>query len=94
MTLAKLSFMKMTMQLPFIYEKPPASTTNFLLLRLILACKLSGVLAKMPATELCVLTFSFCVQYFLEFTSKTELGLSSFEHIKVILSVHLNVSIF
>lgn len=59
MTLAKLSFMKMTLQLPLIYEKPLDSTTIFLLLRLILACKLSGVLAKMPAAELCVLTFSF-----------------------------------
>lgn len=58
MTLAKLSFVKMTMQLPGIYEKPVAFTT-ILLLRLSLACKLSGMLAKMTATELCVLTFSF-----------------------------------
>lgn len=50
---------KMAVPLPFIYEKPPAFTTNFLLLRLILACKLSGMLTKLPATELCVLTFSF-----------------------------------
>lgn len=88
MTPAKLSFMKMTIQLPFIYEKPLASTTNLLLLRLILACKLSGMLAKMPTTELCVLAFSFLRWVFSgvqrNITSKIELGLSSFEHIKSI----------
>lgn len=60
MTLMELSFRKkISLQLPFVYENPPASTTNFLLLRLMLACKLSGLLAKLHATELCVLTFSF-----------------------------------
>lgn len=85
-TLAKPSVMKMTVALPFIYEKPLASTTSFLLLRLILAHKLSGVLTKLSATELCVLTSSFLCCVFSgvqgNTTSKTELGLSSFEHIK------------
>lgn len=87
MTLMKLSFMKMiSLQLPFVYEKPPASTTNFLLLRLMLACKLSGLLAKLHATELCVLTFGFLCCVFAgvkeTITSKTDLGLNSFEHVK------------
>lgn len=65
MPLKKLSSMKMIpLWLPFVYEKPLASTTNFLLLRLILpAHKLSGMLAELCATELCVLTlgFLYCV---------------------------------
>lgn len=47
---------------------------------------LSGMLAKMPAAELCVLTFSFLCWVFSRvpgnITSKTELGLSNSEHIK------------
>lgn len=79
-------FMKMTIQLPFIYEKPLASTTNFLLLGLILAYKLSGVLTKLSANELCILTCSFqcCIYSGVQgnTTLKTELGLGSFEHMK------------
>lgn len=87
MTLVKLSFMKMiSLQLPFVYEKPLAFTTNFLLLRLILlVCKLSGMLAKLCATELCFLAFCFLCCAFSgvkeNIISKTELGLNSFEHI-------------
>lgn len=88
MTLVKLHFMKMiSLQLPFVYKKPLASTTNFLLLRLILqAHKLSGMLAKLCATELCGLTFGFLCCVFSgvreNTASKTELGLNSVEHIK------------
>ena len=88
--LVKLSSMKkISLQLPFVYEKPLAFTTNFLLLRLILlARKLSGMLAKLHATELCVWTSGFLCCVFSgvkeNTTSKTELGLNSFEHIKSI----------
>lgn len=81
------SFMKMiSLQLPFVYEKPLASTTNFLLSGLILlACRLSGMLPKL-ATELYVLTFGFLCCVFSgvkeNIASKPELGLNGFEHIK------------
>lgn len=55
-TLAKLSFKYSYL---LFMKKHLASATNFLLLRVILACKLLGMLAKMSATDLYVLTFSF-----------------------------------
>lgn len=80
MPLMELSSMKMiSLQLPFVYERRVASTTNFLLLRLILpAHKLSGMLAKLRATELCVLTLGFVYCVFSgvkeNITSKLNLG--------------------
>lgn len=75
------------LQLPFVYEEPLSSTANFLLWRLILlACKLSGMLAKLCAAELCVLTFGFlcCVFSGVKDDSawKAEFGLKRFELIK------------
>lgn len=91
MTLMKLSFRKMiSLQLPFVYENSPASTTDFLLLRLMLACKLSGLLAKLHATELCVLTFSFLCCVFAGVKpshGKLNLGYTVLSTLKVMLNV-------